>query len=87
VKPLNNGYPTSQQVAEYKSKYKVGTRIRLINMINEKSYQAGDTGTVKHVDDMGQIHMSWDGGGSLALIPEVDEFEIISEGADTNEAI
>jgi len=84
---LNNGYPTSQQVAEYKAKYKVGTRIRLINMDSETTRRAGDIGTVVYVDDMGQIHMSWDGGGSLALIPEVDEFEIISEGADTNEAI
>lgn len=87
MKPVNNGYSTRQQVEEYKKKYKVGTRIRLINMINEKSYQAGDTGTVKYVDDMGQIHMSWDGKGSLALIPGVDEFEIISEGADINETI
>lgn len=87
MKPRNNGYPTSQQVNEYKAKYKVGMRIRLKNMYGEKMYKAGDTGTVDYVDDMGQIHMKWDNKGSLALIPEVDEFEIVSEGAGDNETV
>lgn len=37
----------------------------------------GALGTVDHVDDAGQIHMKWDNGGGLALVPEEDDFEII----------
>ena len=37
---------------------------------------SGTTGTVEHVDDMGQIHWT---GSSLALIPNEDRFHIIKE--------
>ena len=35
---------------------------------------ANKTGIVEHVDDIGQLHGTW---GGLAVIPNVDEFEII----------
>lgn len=53
-----------------------GKKIRIINMDDElsgKNYN-GKTGTVKYVDDIGQLHGTW---GSLAVIPEIDEFEVI----------
>ena len=31
-------------------------------------------GTVMTVDDMGHIHVNWDNGRSLALIPSEDDF-------------
>ena len=34
---------------------------------------AGKTGTVEHIDSIGQLHGTW---GGLALIPGVDEYEI-----------
>lgn len=36
---------------------------------------AGRTGTVEFIDSIGQLHGTW---GGLAIIPEVDEFEIAS---------
>ncbi len=39
----------------------------------------GSKGTVDHVDDMGQIHMRWENGSSLALNVEVDQFDIITQ--------
>ena len=36
----------------------------------------GVVGTVEHIDDMGQIHLR---GYGLAVIPEVDDFEIIEQ--------
>ena len=60
-----------------KRRYPAGTRIRLIEMAGDEDYRYGDEGTVTSVDDAGQIHMRWDKGGSLAIIPEEDRFEVI----------
>ena len=35
---------------------------------------AGRSGTVEFIDSIGQLHGTW---GGLAIIPEVDEFEIV----------
>ena len=56
-----------------------GRRIRLVYMRGDEKIQSGDEGTVKYEDDMGQIHVQWDNGSTLAIIPEVDEFEWIGE--------
>lgn len=62
-----------------KNKYPVGTRIKLIHMIDTFAVPDGTLGTVAFVDDAGQIHMRWDNGRTLALIEGVDEFVIITE--------
>lgn len=38
--------------------------------------QDGATGTIVHVDDWGHIHVQWDNGRSLSVIPGEDKFEI-----------
>lgn len=58
---------------------KVGDKIRIIKMDDcgyDKSAReyAGREGEVTLVDGMGQLHGTW---GGLAVIPGVDEFEII----------
>lgn len=57
--------------------YAKGVRIKLIEMDDIQAPPPGAMGTVQHVDDAGSIHMSWDTGGGLALIPEVDKFVIV----------
>jgi len=52
---------------------KVGDKIRIIYMDGEPQY-SGKEGIIRTIDDMGQIHGSW---GGCALIPGVDEFEVI----------
>lgn len=39
----------------------------------------GSIGTVDHVDNVGTIHMSWENGSSLGLIPGEDRFKIIGK--------
>ena len=39
---------------------------------------AGTEGTVEEVDSIGQIHMSWDNGRTLALVPGEDSFSKLS---------
>ena len=66
------------EVNRIKSNYTPGTRIRLIQMDDPYSpISEGEEGTVDFVDDAGQIHMLWDCGRTLALIPDVDYFEKI----------
>lgn len=38
---------------------------------------SGLTGTVEFIDDAKQIHVRWENGSSLALIPKIDKFEIL----------
>ena len=57
--------------------YPKGTRVELISMDDIQAPPKGTKGTVYHVDDIGQIHVDWDNGSSLALICDVDRFKII----------
>ena len=67
-------------VAYIKKQYPAGTRIKLINMDDPwHPVEPGTEGTVEFVDDIGQIHMKWDNGRTLALVPGQDEFEIINK--------
>lgn len=65
-------------VITIKKQYQPGQRIRLIHMADPIApVPDGTEGIVRYVDDAGQIHMKWDNGRSLALVPEVDRFEKI----------
>ena len=52
---------------------KIGDRIRVIYMDGEPN-MTGAEGTVRLIDDAGQIHTT---AGGCAIIPGVDEFEVI----------
>lgn len=54
-----------------------GKRVRLIEMNDTQAPPSGTEGTVKFTDDIDQLHVSWDNGSTLALIPEVDKYEFI----------
>lgn len=59
----------------YKEMYPPGTRVVLNHMEDPWSpVPAGTRGTVAAVDAIGQIHMKWDNGRSLALVPGADSF-------------
>jgi len=57
-----------------------GKRITLIKMGDDPNpIKAGSMGTIQGVDGIGQIHVNWDNGRSLALIPGTDVYQIIRE--------
>jgi len=67
-----------------RDQYSPGTRIRLTQMDDPYApIPSGTEGTVDFVDDAGQIHMKWDNGRSLALIPGEDSFSKISPPLQT----
>ena len=70
------GHWVSREEADrIKKRYPAGTRLILDYMDDPYSpVPCGIHGTVEHVDDQGQLHMKWDNGRTLALIPGVDHF-------------
>ena len=68
-----------EEVERIKEQYPKGTPIRLYSMEGEQTVPPGSRGVVDHVDDIGQIHMKWENGSSLALNVEEDRFDIITQ--------
>lgn len=54
--------------------YPIGTKVELHHMDDPQAPPSGTVGEVIFVDDIGQIHIQWENGSSLALIPDVDSF-------------
>ena len=54
-----------------------GKRIELISTSDPYTdLKPGDRGTVDFVDDMGTVHVIWDNGSHLGLVPGEDQFKI-----------
>ena len=77
-----NASMSREQVQRIREQYPPGTRIRLYHMEDAQAVPEGTEGTVVAVDDMGQIHMKWDNGRTLALIPGEDSFSAIRQRQD-----
>lgn len=68
-----------KQVERIKERYPRGTRIELLSaMVDQQGIEKGAKGTVIEVDDIGTIHMEWDNGSGLGLIPGEDNFKVLS---------
>ena len=77
---MNDWQRMTSKAKVYKEMYPKGTRIELIDMDDPYApIESGTKGTVEFVDDIGQIHMKWDNGRTLALIPGEDSFKVIKE--------
>ena len=59
--------------------YPTGTRLKLIHMEDSQSVPTGTKGTVDYVDDGGNVHMKWDNGRTLAIVPQVDKFRMLTQ--------
>ena len=67
----------NDKVERIKATYPQGTKIKLICMEGEPQMPAGLVGEVTFVDDMGQLHMKWENGSSLAINYDHDAYETI----------
>ena len=70
---------TERELKQLREEYPVGTRVELIHMDDpyNRTLVPGCQGTVRWVDDMGTIHVSWDCGSSLGLISGEDSWKKI----------
>jgi hypothetical protein len=56
----------------------VGDRVRLVHTSDEyTTLPSGTMGTVRVIDDVGTLHVDWDNGSKLGLVPDEDRWEII----------
>lgn len=69
----------SEEIERLRNVYKPGIKVRLLYMEGESQMPKGLEEIIDYVDDAPQIHVNWENGSSLALIPEVDTFEIIKK--------
>lgn len=83
--PLDQEFPEVEEALKeaapdtpFDSDVKEGDKIRIIHLEGEDNSYDGKEGTVEHIDDIGQLHGTW---GGLAVIPDVDDFDIITEEA------
>lgn len=56
-----------------------GKRVRLIKMMDDHNpVEPGTEGDVGFIS-AGTVHVKWDNGRHLALMPNIDKYEIINE--------
>lgn len=68
------------KVEELRYLYPEGTRLECLSMSDPfHPIPPGTRGSVSHVDDAGTIHMHWDNGSGLGLIPGEDSFKKVNE--------
>ena len=53
--------------------------VRWRGAIANAELKPGDRGTVDFVDDMGTIHVTWDNGSTLGMVPGEDQYRFVNE--------
>ncbi len=57
---------------------RIGDRVVLVNTTEPYTeLQPGAVGTVTHTDDAGTVHVDWDTGATLGLVPGVDSWRAL----------
>ena len=67
---------TRREIERIKAEYPLGSHVKLIEMQGEPQMPYGLKGIVMSIDDIGQIHVNWENGSTLALTEE-DSFSKI----------
>ena len=67
-------------VNDIKERYPEGTSI-VLDYMGEDPHpiEPGTRGTVRHVDDIGTVHVDFDNGRRLGLVPGEDSFHKLKE--------
>lgn len=71
-------------ISSVKTKYSPGMRIELILMNDQRPIEPGTRGTIISVDDMGTIHVQWDNGRTLGVVPGEDCFRVLPPKEGSN---
>lgn len=67
------------KVEQTREQYPVGSRVELIQMDADPAPIPGGTrGIIKSVDDMATVHVIWDNGRQIGVVPGIDVFRLLS---------
>lgn len=69
--------PNREIIEKLRKEYPIGTRVELISMNDMQAPPIGTKGTVRGVDDIGSVMVSWDNGSCLSLVYGEDNFRRI----------
>lgn len=61
---------------------KQGMRIRMQMMVDDRPVSSGMEGTIKWIDSLGTLHVKWDNGRTLGVIPNEDKYELLPSEED-----
>lgn len=68
----------NMNVVEYvKDKFPAGTRVVLLKMDDPHAPPVGTQGTVRCVDDIATVHVSWDNGSGLGAVWGEDVIKVV----------
>lgn len=65
--------PNKEALARLREEYPAGTRVELLHMDDAQAPPVGTKGTVRGVDDIGSLMMSWDNGSGLNVVFDGDD--------------
>ena len=68
-----------EELQRLREKYKPGTRVEILHMDDIQAPPAGTRGTVRGVDDAGDLLIEWSTGSALKLLIGVDDFRVVSD--------
>ena len=72
-------YECDSTLAELKKRFPAGALVELVKMEDGDSPPMGAQGEVLHVDAWGTVHVLWETGSTLGIVPSVDEIRLVSE--------
>ena len=77
---MNEWEKLHEAATRYKKMYPKGTRIELLSMANDpRPVASGTRGTVRLVDDIGQLQVVFDNGLAIGVVPGEDSFRVLTE--------
>ena len=65
-------FPDKNTIERYRNEYPKGCRVELLSMDDPKAPPKGTRGTVRGVDDIGNLLVRWDNGSGLNAVLGVD---------------
>jgi len=68
-----------KRVEVLRKQYPSGCTVEMVHMDDEFAPHKGTKGKVIHVDDIGSIHIAWETGSTLGVVPGVDMVRKLDE--------